>query len=141
MTIETIFSAANIGAMAGWLLLALSPLRRGPILLAARGVGVLLAVVYAGLMISRMSSGAPMDFTQLDGLAVAFSNPSVMLVGWIHYLAFDLWVGAWQAEVAPKWGVPHWALLPCLFLTFMFGPMGLLLFLIVAGVFKLTRKA
>ena len=141
MTIETIFSAANIGAMAGWLLLALSPLRRGPILLAARGVGVLLAVVYAGLMISRMSSGAPMDFTRLDGLAVAFSNPSVMLVGWIHYLAFDLWVGAWQAEVAPKWGVPHWALLPCLFLTFMFGPMGLLLFLIVAGVFKLTRKA
>jgi hypothetical protein len=141
MTIETIFSVANIGAMAGWLLLALSPLRRGPILLAARGVGVLLAVVYAGLMISRMSSGAPMDFTRLDGLAVAFSNPSVMLVGWIHYLAFDLWVGAWQVEVAPKWGVPHWALLPCLFLTFMFGPMGLLLFLIVAGVFRLTRKA
>ena len=141
MNAETIFSVANIGAMAGWLLLALAPLRRGPIILAARGVGVLLAVAYTGLMISRISSGAPMDFSRLDGLAVAFGNPSVMLVGWVHYLAFDLWVGAWEAEVAPKWGVPHWALVPCLFLTFMLGPMGLLLFLVVAGVFRLVRKA
>ena len=140
MNAETIFSAANIGAMAGWLLLALAPLRRGPIILAARGVGVLLAVAYTALMISRISSGAPMDFSRLDGLAVAFSNPSVMLVGWVHYLAFDLWVGAWEAEVAPKWGVPHWALVPCLFLTFLLGPMGLLLFLVVAGVFRLVRK-
>lgn len=140
MTIETIFSAANIGAMAGWLLLALAPLRRGPILLAARSVGVLLAVAYTGLMISWMSSGAPMDFSRLDGLAVAFSNPSVMLVGWVHYLAFDLWVGAWEAEAAPKWGVPHWALVPCLGLTFLLGPMGLLLFLAVAGIFRLVRK-
>ncbi len=140
MNIETLFSFTNIGAMAGWLLLALAPLRRGPIILAARGVGVLLAVAYTGLMISRISSGAPMDFTSLDGLAVAFSNPSVMLVGWVHYLAFDLWVGAWEAEVAPKWGVPHWALVPCLFLTFMLGPMGLLLFLAVAGVCRLVRK-
>jgi hypothetical protein len=140
MNLETIFSAANIGAMAGWLLLALAPLRRGPILMAARGVGVLLAVAYAAQMISRMSSGAPMDFSRLDGLAVAFSNPSVMLVGWIHYLAFDLWVGAWEAEVAPKWGVPHWLLLPCLGLTFFLGPMGLLLFLAVAGVCRLVRK-
>ena len=56
MNAETIFSAANIGAMAGWLLLALAPLRRGPIILAARGVGVLLAVAYTALMISRISS-------------------------------------------------------------------------------------
>ena len=141
MTNDSIFSLANFGAMAGWLLLALAPLRRGPIILAARAVGAVLAVLYTGFILPALTGGAPMDFTKLDGLAASFSNPSVMLVGWIHYLAFDLWVGAWEAEVAPRWGVPHWALLPCLFLTFMFGPMGLLLFLIVAGVFRLVRKA
>ena len=141
MTNDSIFSLANMGAMAGWLLLALAPLRRGPIILAARAVGTLLAVVYTGFILTTLGGGGPIDFTRLDGIAASFSNPSVMLVGWIHYLAFDLWVGAWEAEVAPRWGVPHWALLPCLFLTFMFGPMGLLAFLIVAGVFRLTRKA
>jgi Domain of unknown function (DUF4281) len=141
MTNDSIFSLANFGAMAGWLLLALAPLRRGPIILAARAVGGVLAVLYTGFILAALTGGAPMDFTKLSGLAASFSNPSVMLVGWIHYLAFDLWVGAWEAEVAPRWGVPHWALLPCLVLTFMFGPMGLLAFLIVAGVFRLTRKA
>lgn len=141
MTNDSIFSVANLAAMAGWLLLALAPLRRGPIILAARVVGGVLALAYTGFILAALSGGGPMDFTKLDGLASSFSNPSVMLVGWIHYLAFDLWVGAWEAEVAPRWGVPHWALLPCLFLTFMFGPMGLLMFLIVAGVFRLTRKA
>ena len=140
MTHESIFSVANIGAMVGWLLLALAPLRRGPVILAARGVGVALAAVYAVLMVSRISSGVPMDFSELEGLAGAFSQPSVMLVGWIHYLAFDLWVGAWEAEVAPKWGVPHWVLVPCLFLTFMLGPIGLLLFLAVAGACRLARR-
>ena len=141
MTNDSIFSLANMGAMAGWLLLALAPLRRGPIILAARAVGAVLAVVYTGFILTTLSGGGPVDFTKLDGLAVSFSNPAVMLVGWIHYLAFDLWVGAWEAEVAPRWGVPHWALLPCLFLTFMFGPMGLLLFLIVGAVFRRIRKA
>ena len=64
-----------------------------------------------------------------------------MLVGWVHYLAFDLWVGAWEAEVAPKWGVPHWALLPCLGFTFLVGPVGLVMFLAVAAVCRLLRKA
>eukprot|EP01036_Dinobryon_divergens_P059175 gene59175-78960_t len=104
MTNDSIFSLANIVAMVGWLLLALAPLRRGPMLLAARAVGGILAVAYTGFMLMTLSSGDPIDFTRLDGILAAFSNPSVMLVGWIHYLAFDLWVGAWEAEVAPKWG-------------------------------------
>ena len=52
-----------------------------------------------------------------------------MLVGWVHYLAFDLWVGAWAVEDAGKRGVPHWAMVPVLFLTLMAGPIGLLVYL------------
>ncbi len=141
MTNDSIFSLAGLGAMAGWLLLALAPLRRGPIILAARGVGSALAVVYLILMGGRILGGGSLDFSRLDGIAAAFSQPSVMLVGWIHYLAFDLWVGAWEAEVAPRWGVPHWALLPSLGLTFFLGPIGLVLFLATAGVCRVVRKS
>ena len=52
-----------------------------------------------------------------------------MLVGWVHYLALDLWTGAWEAEEAGRRGMPHGAVLPCLLLTFLAGPAGLLLFL------------
>ena len=79
MTNDSIFSLANMGAMAGWLLLALAPLRRGPIILAARAVGAVLAVVYTGFILTTLSGGGPVDFTKLDGLAASFSNPAVML--------------------------------------------------------------
>ena len=128
MTTEQLFTAASLGVMAPWLLLAFAPLRRQPIILVARVCGAILAALYTALIVARsMNGGDGADFTSLTGLAAAFARPEVMLIGWVHYLAFDLWVGAWEAEVAPKWGVPHWALLPCLALTFLFGPIGLLL--------------
>ena len=78
----------------------------------------------------------PASFSTLAGLAKAFSNPGVMLVGWVHYLAFDLWTGAWEAEEAHRRGVPHWALIPCLVLTFLVGPVGLVAFLLVRAPFR-----
>ena len=80
------------------------------------------------------------DLGSLDGLARAFSNPHVMLIGWIHYLCVDLWVGAWETEDAPRGGVPHALLLPCLALTFLAGPAGLLLFVLVRVTFPLAWR-
>lgn len=53
------------------------------------------------------------------------SQPQIALAGWLHYLAFDLFVGAWEARTARAEGIPHWAVIPCLILTFLFGPAGL----------------
>lgn len=142
MTTEQLFTAASTGVLAPWLLLAFAPLRREPIILAARAGAAILAALYTALMVARLVKGGEgADFTSLTGLSAAFAQPEIMLVGWVHYLAFDLWVGAWEAEVAPKWGVPHWALLPCLALTFLFGPIGLLLFLGVGLGFRQRRSA
>jgi len=54
-----------------------------------------------------------------------------MLAGWVHYLAFDLFVGNWQVRDAQAHGIPHWAIAPSLILTFLFGPAGLLLYFAV----------
>jgi hypothetical protein len=66
-----------------------------------------------------------------EGLAQALGQPWLLLAGWLHYLAFDLMVGTWEVETARKEGIPHVAVLPCLLLTFIVGPVGFLAFLIV----------
>ena len=60
-----------------------------------------------------------------------FSVPQAVLAGWIHYLVFDLFVGAWEVRDAKRLGISHWFILPCLFFTLMLGPIGLLLYFIL----------
>ena len=130
MSPETLFSIANAVALVGWIILALAPIRRPLAISAARAIGVGLAVTYSVLLIRSLTGGGlEGDLTTLAGLTAAFARPEAVLVGWVHYLAFDLWVGAWATEDAGRRGLPHWALLPCLFFILMAGPFGLLLYL------------
>ncbi len=72
--------------------------------------------------------GSSGDFQSLAGVAALFANPWLLLAGWIHYLAFDMLVGAWEVRDAARRGIPHWMVVPCLLLTFLFGPAGWLLY-------------
>jgi hypothetical protein len=131
MSDDELFALANALPLVGWLALCLAPLARPALVASARVAAAAMAVGYAvlvGVALAKGGGPAP-DLTTLSGLARAFSDPHVMLVGWVHYLALDLWTGAWEAEDAGRRGVPHWLLLPCLALTFLAGPIGLLLFL------------
>jgi len=71
------------------------------------------------------------SFSTLPGVAQLFTNPWLLLAGWLHYLAFDLLIGTWEARDSVERGVPRWALIPCLFLTLMFGPAGWLVYRVV----------
>ena len=57
-------------------------------------------------------------------MSTLFGQPWLLLAGWVHYLAFDLFVGSWEVRDARERGIPHLAVVPCLALTFMFGPAG-----------------
>ena len=132
MTADRLFDIANLIALLGWIALAFAPLARDRLVLAARVIGVALALTYAGLLIGSIIGGGMGEgggFTSLAGVTALFARPEAVLVGWVHYLAFDLWVGAWAVEDAGKRGVPHWAMVPVLFLTLMAGPIGLLVYL------------
>ena len=139
MSPEALFSLANAVALVGWLVLAVAPFRRPLAIAVARTIGVTLAVAYSVLLIRAITSGGfEGDLTTLAGLTEGFSRPEAVLVGWVHYLAFDLWVGAWAVEDAGKRGLPHWAVLPCLVFILMAGPFGLLLYLVART--TLTRR-
>lgn len=126
MTPDSLFQIANPLAMAGWLALALSPLAPRPaLLLAGVVVPLILSLAYTGLILAFWS-GAEGGFATLAQVQRLFTDPHVALAGWLHYLAFDLLIGAWATRTARDEGIPHLFLLPCLALTFLFGPAGFL---------------
>lgn len=131
MTLEQVFSLASLGALFGWIALAIAPVARSKLLIVARGVSIGLAVAYGVLIVTGWGSALGGGFGSLADVKALFSVDRVLLAGWVHYLAFDLWVGAWAVEDAGLRGVPWWLVLPCLVLTFLFGPLGLLLYLAV----------
>lgn len=128
MPLDSIFSAAGGAAAVGWLVLALSPLdARWPRQVAV-AIAAAIAMTYAAL-VGVHWAGSDGGFGSLDAVARLFENRGLLLAGWVHYLAFDLLVGSWQRDEAARIGLPRLVLLPCLVLTFLFGPLGWLLFL------------
>ena len=131
MSPSQVFSLANAVAAACWVMLAVLPGRTWVShLVAGVAVPAILAGVYA-IIIGMNFWSAEGSFSSLAGVALLFSNPWLLLAGWIHYLAFDLLVGSWEARDARQRGIPHLLLLPCLIVTFLFGPAGWLLYLAV----------
>ena len=141
MTAERIFSLAKVVALAGWILLALFPRRRAVTATVAGAlVPALLAALYLALLAARLGR-AQGGFGTLGQVQSLFADPWLLLAGWVHYLAFDLFIGAWEARDAARRGVSRWALLPCLALTFLVGPVGLLAWLGTRAVLARGRAA
>jgi len=138
MTADQIFQVCNTLALLGWLVLVLFGWKRWASSLAtAVLLPLLFAVIYSALLLTHWG-GSSGNFNSLTGVASLFSNPWLLLAGWVHYLAFDLFVGSWEARDALSHRIPHLAVIPCLLLTFLFGPAGLLLYLLLR--FTLRRK-
>ena len=128
MTAHQLFPFFNGATALCWPLLIFVPLRwhwpRDVAVLVALG----LALAYAALIAVFIHQGKG-DFQSLAGVARLFEHPGLLLAGWVHYLAFDLLLGVWQRGEAQRIGLSQWLLAPCLFMTFMFGPIGWLLFM------------
>ena len=130
MYLEMIFLGCTVLAIIGWGALVLAPIHREYCLGFARGIALVLAVAYiAQLFLITETSGG--NFNSLAGVAALFSKAGNVMLGWTHYLAFDLFIGSWEAEDAAKHDIAHWLIVPCLALTFLFGPIGLLVYFII----------
>ena len=129
MTASQMFTLVNIIAILAWVLLAAVPRRWIASVVTGLAIPVLFAVIYVALIATNWR-GSEGGFSSLSEVAILFSNPWLLLAGWTHYLAFDLFVGSWEVRDAQERGIPHLAVVPCLALTFLFGPAGWLLYLI-----------
>ncbi|GLQ20609.1 hypothetical protein GCM10007854_15640 [Algimonas porphyrae] len=139
---QTLLNLINAAVLPAWAMLILAPRWRWTDRLVHSGLyPVALGLAYLGFMICALIWGtndAPVDFTTIDGIAAIFSHPFGLLTAWVHYLVFDLFVGMWEARDARRNGMNHFLLVPCLLLTFMAGPVGLLLYFILRRKWAIT---
>ncbi|MFD1193612.1 ABA4-like family protein [Seohaeicola saemankumensis] len=138
MTPDSLFQIAGPIAMIGWIFLALAPLapkwadRIGGVIIPA-----ILSVGYTAVILGYWWQGQG-GFDSLANVMLLLSNPWMALAGWVHFLAFDLFIGGWITRQARRDGIPHLVVLPCLLLTFLFGPAGLILFLSIGAMRRLV---
>jgi hypothetical protein len=141
MNWESAFQLANGLAMAGWAILILAPRTQRVLrLVPARLIPALLSVGYF-VLVAVHFAGAEGGYSSLAAVGSLFTSEPVRLAGWVHNLAFDLFVGAWIAQRADDAGVSRIIQAPILAATFLFGPVGLLVYLTLEAGVGLRRDA
>ncbi len=136
------YQLINALVVPGWALLIFLPRSRltGALVHSMAYPAVMGAIYVAGLgagiFLGQSAEGA--SFSSIEGVMAMFDHPNGIIIGWTHYLVFDLFVGAWIGRDAIRCNLPHLAVIPCLLGTFMFGPVGLLSYLLLR--FLLRKK-
>ena len=124
MTFEQIFSSASTLAMLGWVILFFLPRRwKWLNIIPALIIPLILSLLYS-VLIARYFFSAEGGFDSLKNVQQLFTHPAAALAGWVHYLAFDLFVGSIIAKQADEIGLSRLLQIPILLLAFLFGPYG-----------------
>ncbi len=141
---EVLFSFANLLALAGWLALVAAAFlpRLRPLVWPLTGLAlpVVFALAYGVLLAGHWGEAAGGGFDSPAAVAALFQVPALLTAGWLHYLAFDLFVGTWIARDGSARGLPPAVLLPSFLLTFLAGPLGLLLHLALRSLLRRTAR-
>jgi hypothetical protein len=135
MSLELIFSIVNSVAFICWILLFVLYHKRWVYRLLFSFVFTSMAVAYLFFILQGIGGGEEGGFDTLANVKLLFSKDEAVLAGWIHYLVFDLFVGMWICNDADQSGINRWILLPCLLLTFLLGPTGLLLYIFIRAIY------
>ena len=130
MNPDVVYSIVNTIALVAWIALSVAPYNARVQEGALGGVVVMLAVLYAVLFIGSFNGAVMKELATLDGLMGLFSNKQALVLGWTHYLAFDLVAGIYIVRNAQTHEVSSRAIIPFLWLTFMAGPLGWLTYVI-----------
>lgn len=131
---STIFNFGNTFVLLGWILLLIIPYWKYTQAVIMSGIIIVLAILYSYLILKGIGSFDPESFGSLESVKVLFQDDSAVAAGWLHYLAFDLFVGAYIMRKAKKLDISRILATICLPFTFMFGPMGYLLFFIFKSI-------
>ena len=134
-SLTNIYKLVNVVAAIGWVILIFLPNWNLADSAIKYGIVVGLSVFYIYVLFIRKdieNEEYPKgNFTSLEGVINLFNNPRKLLAGWVHYLAFDLMLGIFIKTQANEIGMSHFLQIPCFILTFMLGPVGYLLFVIL----------
>jgi hypothetical protein len=131
MDAATLFSLGNSFIIIGWLILITLPKWKYTQSSILSGLIVLYSVIYTYLILKDIDNFQADSFSTLANVKALFQNDNAVAAGWFHYLAFDLFVGAYIVRKSISLGISRWLYTLALPFTFMFGPMGYLMFFII----------
>lgn len=90
------------------------------------------ALLYAALVAPRLGSVLSVVANpDLESVSALLSTPVGVTIAWVHFLAFDLFVGRWLYLDSRTRGLSPWLSSPLLLVTLLLGPLGFLLYLLV----------
>ncbi|MCP9748900.1 ABA4-like family protein [Lacihabitans sp. CS3-21] len=141
MDAASIFSLGNSCILLGWILLIFLPNWKYTQASILNGLIVLYAVVYTYLILKDIGDFRADSFSSLANVKALFQNDNAVAAGWFHYLAFDLFVGAYIVRKSIALGITRVFYTLALPFTFMFGPMGYLIFFIIKSLKTKSLKA
>jgi hypothetical protein len=134
MTPSQVFSLCNTLVLPGWLLLIIAPRWKWTERIITGIIITFLAATYCFFIFKSFKPGSFESFGSLAGVMQLFTNEEATLAGWIHYLAFDLMIGLFEVKNAQKHKLNHLFIIPCVMVTFMLGPVGLLLYFMLRAI-------
>lgn len=131
MNTERLFGLTGMLVMPFWLLMIFAPRTRVTSWATRFPVGpVLPALLYLALVAPRIATLLPaLMQPKLGEISALLGSPEGATIGWLHFLALDLFVGRWIYLDGKERGLSSWLISPLLFLTLMFGPIGMLAYL------------
>lgn len=141
MNAELVFRIFNTLILIPWILMIFVPFwKYTKLLVNSFIIPLALSAAYVIIIFSNINAISQADFATLKGIQTLFvgagNAPYFAAAAWFHYLAFDLLVGTWLFNDAQQHKINHFILIPCLFFTFMLGPTGFLLFVMIKLVIK-----
>ncbi|CAL8470110.1 g9652 [Coccomyxa elongata] len=142
LTDAQIFQGVNL-VLPAWLLLILLPrwkFSHSFATFTAVGFSILYTLLFGTLLAQPVGDFSFDKFFTYEGVKDALSSPEVVLPAWVHYVAFDLFTAKWMVQDSIPRSIPHLLLVPCLLLTMMLGPMGLLSYFIVRTITGAVRR-
>ena len=138
MSEAQLFQFASKTALLSWIALVVQPKRVAPVLRFVVPSALAMLYIWALATAPKNPDGG---FGSLAQVKALFTQDRAILAGWVHYLAFDLFIGCWEVMDARERGINHLFVIPCLLLTFIFGPVGLLLYFVLRTTLSRTAVA
>jgi hypothetical protein len=140
---ETLFLISNVYIIPFWVMMMAAP--RWPWtkrIIGSPWIAAPLALLYVVLIIPQLGSllGDLLN-PSLMNIAAALSTPEGAMVGWVHFLTFDLFVGRWVYLDSQEKKLSPWLMAPVLFLILMMGPLGFSFYLVIRTVGRVAPSS
>ena len=134
LTVENIYFWSNIGVLPFWLLMIFIPNSKftrilinsiiTPLIIASAYVYVL----YKAILLDEQIFDIFNLYLDLENLYTVFATESFLLVFWLHFVALSLFLGSWISIDGAKYAIPKIFTGVILILTYLTGPLGLVLY-------------